>query len=636
MNVILVYTVSVKLCAQTPYPPGTKVSEVLGVIHMNGTYRFTTDNFFKEGVDEIEAMGTNVIKLFLGRSSTTTAYPSYFGCSWPSVSNLTQLAQSAYFQDAFARTQFKTYVLTAYEMTNGGNSTFFKDGLSAAERTNLYNEMYNLTTYLYNTYNNTGKTFVLANWEGDGMLGFVNRGTNQPPADTAHIWLQGLTDWFNARQDAITDARNAAITAGKTNVTVVGAAEFNHVSIRKSYDWPTMIDSIVPNLHMDLYSFSNWKTNLPAIVDDFNETLGYIKAKCPDSDMYGANDIYLGETGVFEYANLTGSNITTHTDYSDRLGREVMQRNTELALKFGVRYILHWEIFDNGIRTGVTIPPGQNATESQLTGTGIRRADGSYTGIYNYYKAIMTKTLGEYLHVFEAEAQTTSVSAGDTHSDIIYTGASGIYFSKLDANAVGDWVQYVLKLTETDSCDVKVNFRKGPTYGKFQLTIGSQTLPTVVDCYNASGNTFASVDLGRFKFVGIPASYNFKFTVTGKTGSEYDLGIDAITITPKSGQWYNSTLRAAGPVFTEKPMEAPVFNGLSVYPNPATSSITVQFNERYDVSVIDQLGRRRYARAGVTGRHDIGITSLPQGIYFISVLAGGRTTVRTFLKVNPV
>lgn len=616
---------------QTPYPPTTKVSEILGVIHMNGKYHFTTDNFMKEGIDEVQNMGTNVIKLFLGRSSTLS-YPSYWGVTFPTFNNLTQLAQTSYFQDAFSRPQFKTYILTTYEMTNGGNVTNFKDGISTTERTNIYNEIYNLATYLYDTYNNTGKTFVLANWEGDGMLGFVNRASNLPPADTTHMWLQGLTDWFNIRQDAIIAARNAAIAAGKTNVKVVGAAEFNHVSIRKTYDWPTMLDSIVPKLHMDLYSFSNWKTNTPATVDDFNGTLALIKAKCPDSDMFGPNDIYLGETGVFEYANLTGSNIYAHTDYSDRLGREVMQRNTELALKFGVRYILHWDIFDNGLRDGVTLPPGQNATESQLTGTGIRRADGSYTGIYNYYKSIMSQTLGEYLHVFEAEAQTTSTSTGDTQTDIIYNSASGYYFSKLSADAVGDWIQYVLKLTETDSCDVKVTYRKGATYGKFTLTIGSQTLSPVVDCYNATANTFATTDMGHFKFTHTPNSYNFKFNVVGKTGSSYDLGIDAITITPLSGSSFNSTSFIDNKRQINLAQDDPVFKDFSFYPNPAVSQVSVKFNDKYTVSFYDLSGYKKLEKSNLAGEQQIDVSSLKRGIYIINVTTGGKTAIRKLIK----
>src|SRR5690606_37003280 len=120
-----------------------------------------------------------------------------------------------------------------------------------------------------------------------------------------------------------TAARRDAQAAGKTNVLVVGAAECNHVNIRSAYAWPTMIDSVIPRTHMDLYSFSNWKTNKPSTVDDFDSTLHYIKAKAPDSELFGEDNLYLGEIGTFELVNLVG-NIPAHTTASDRVAREVM------------------------------------------------------------------------------------------------------------------------------------------------------------------------------------------------------------------------------------------------------------------------------------------------------------------------
>jgi hypothetical protein len=617
-----------QVMGQTPYPTSTKLSDIIGVIHMNGTYRFNpSKDFMKEGVDEIENMGTSVIKLFMGKS-TAVSYPSYWGNNWPTFTNLTALAQTSYFQDAFNRPQFKTYVLTAFEMTNPGNVTNFKDGISATEETNLYNEIYNFTTYLCNTYANTGKTFILANWEGDGMLGFVNENPLPSPS-VQSTRLAGLTKWFQIRQNAITAARNAA---NKPGVTVLGAAEFNHVSIRKTYDWPTVIDSVVPKLNMDLYSFSNWKSNTPETVDDFNGTLNYIKAKCPDSYLFGANNIYLGETGTFETYSVIGD-IPEHNEYSDRVSRQIMQRNTELALKFGIRYILHWQIYCNGLRQGVVLPPGQNATESQLKGTGIRRADGSYSGIYNYYKAIMSKTIGEYLHAYEAEAQLTAKSTGDTDSDVIYTGASGLYFSKLDANAVGDWIQYTLRVSQTDSCTIKVKYRKGPTYGKFKLTVGSTVLNTVVDCYKTGDNTFAEVTLGKIKFNGSPASYNFKFTVEGKTGAEYDLGIDAIEIIPSTGQFFNVTSFAHNSPLLEKihTTEDVVFTDFKFYPNPVIHNFSTELNKLYDITMFDLSGKQVMQQYGLIGKQQFDLSNLNKGIYLLKVNSEGKTIVKKLI-----
>ncbi|WP_304064434.1 T9SS type A sorting domain-containing protein [Pedobacter glucosidilyticus] len=530
--------VSVKSYGQSPYPANTSLADVIGITHMNGKYRFDpSKDFMKEGVDEIEAMGTKVIKLFMGRS-TAVAYPRYWGTNWPNLTTntftLTDLAQTPYFQDALNRTQFKTYVLTTNELTNNGNVTYFQDGISPEEETRLYQEIYNFTTYLCNTFENTGKTFILSNWEGDGMLGFVNESPNLPSVTVQNTRINGFIKWFQIRQRAITDARNAA---NKQGVSVLGAAEFNHVNKGQTYTWPTMIDRVVPYLNMDLYSFSNWKSNTPSTVDDFNDLIKYITDRCPSSTLFGRNNLYLGETGTFEYLNVVGY-INGSTAASDRVSREIMQRNTEMALKAGIRFIVHWAIFDNGVRSGVTITPeDRNATESEGMGVGIRRANGSYSGTYTYYKSIMSKTIGEYLNVYEAEAQVTSKSSTTTEGDVLLGDASGSYLSKLEANATNNWIQYALRVSQTGECNVKAIIRKGPTYGKFRLSIGSQTINTEIDCYSPTGS-FELVDLGNFTFGANPATYNFRFNVTDKNSAatEYDLGFDAIILSPTSKQ----------------------------------------------------------------------------------------------------
>lgn len=43
-----------KLTAQTPYPASTQIKDILGIIHQNGKYRFTTSDYLTEGADEIQ------------------------------------------------------------------------------------------------------------------------------------------------------------------------------------------------------------------------------------------------------------------------------------------------------------------------------------------------------------------------------------------------------------------------------------------------------------------------------------------------------------------------------------------------------------------------------------------------------
>ena len=49
--------------------------------------------------------------------------------------------------------------------------------------------MYDLTHYLLTNYNNSGKTFYLGHWEGDGYLN-VNDWTTNPPRP----WTTGFVN----------------------------------------------------------------------------------------------------------------------------------------------------------------------------------------------------------------------------------------------------------------------------------------------------------------------------------------------------------------------------------------------------------------------------------------------------------
>ena len=299
-----------------------------------------------------------------------------------------------------------------------------------------------------------------------------------------------------------------------------------------------------------------------------------------------------------------------------------------------MRYILHWDIYDNGLRDGVTLPPGQNATEAQGVGVGIRRADGSYSGTYTYYKAIMNTTLGDYLHVYEAEAQGTTTSSGDTNADYLIGGASGGFISKLSADAVNDYIQYTLKQTQKQSCYVKVKYRTGPSYGKFKLSIGSQTLPNVVDCYNAT-NSLSEVTLGPFYFSNLPGtiSYNYKFTVQGKTGSGYDLGIDAITVEPLDNSPYFNSVSAINnqnnylvPFKIED--NNSIFDNFSCYPNPTVDKLSVDFNKSYNLAIYNLAGQKVLEKPIFFGRQEINVSSLQRGVYILKASTHGKTVTK--------
>src|SRR5205814_5169377 len=209
------------LAATTAFSAAARadLSDVLGVTHIDGQYYFGTQDYVSQGADQVLATGSKVIKLEMGPS-----YKSKYDWNtptWGTVNSLTDLAKTSYFSSVFSR-PFNTYVITSYSfgIPSGGDGTeYWLNGMSASQKTAEQASFYNFAKYLMTTYNGTGKTFSLENWEGDWAL---RDGPGHTPGLHDGIpgatQVQGMIDWFNAREAGIQQAR--AELAGKTDVKV--------------------------------------------------------------------------------------------------------------------------------------------------------------------------------------------------------------------------------------------------------------------------------------------------------------------------------------------------------------------------------------------------------------------------------
>ena len=88
----------------------------------------------------------------------------------------------------------------AYPFAN--SDEWWGSGYNASAGAKDYKEMYDVTRYFLTNYNNSGKTFYLGHWEGDGYLKVNNWTTNPSPAT-----IQGMIGWLNNRQKAVDDAK---------------------------------------------------------------------------------------------------------------------------------------------------------------------------------------------------------------------------------------------------------------------------------------------------------------------------------------------------------------------------------------------------------------------------------------------
>jgi hypothetical protein len=324
------------------------VRDVLGATHAGGLYNFTPEDYLDEGADQLLGFGTRVIKVWL----TNDAASLYlFNSDWlPPAANLVELAQKPYFQSLFSK-PFTTYMLVVKPVTD---SPQFLAGMTAEAVAAESGQMHDLASYLLTTYAGTGKTFVLQNWEGDHLL----RTGLTSDQDPAAISIQGMIDWWNARQDGVDRAR---AEVGEHGVRVAHAAEVNLLADAIAGK-VTATNDVIPYTHADLYSYSSWDIQFdPALL---TQALDFLRSKAPPSALYGRRNVYLGEFGAAKDQVPSGA-----------VRREVVDELTEAALAWGALYAVYWQLYDN--EAYVTLDPKkQRPTAAQLRGFWLIRPDG--------------------------------------------------------------------------------------------------------------------------------------------------------------------------------------------------------------------------------------------------------------------
>jgi hypothetical protein len=467
------------------------LAEVVGITHMGGYYNFTDKDYLTEGADLIAAMGVHVIKLgFSDHYKEEYRYNS----RWPeNIQSMTDLAKTEPYRRVLGKPEFKTIVLEA----QGFGAKYFHRGLSKKDEAYIKKEFYDVTRHLLTEYKGTGKTFVLQNWEGDGHMNM--KSIPQEQRETA---IQGMIDWLNARQDGIELARKET---GMNGVLVVGAAEVNHVpnsvnapGTPKGFDYPLVVDTVVPHTHMDLYSLSAWGPCCsPGTEQTLVEKLDYLVKRAPPSRIYGRRNIVLGEYGAPE--NDPGIR-------NPALACAVARKQLELALQWGVRYACYWELYCNGLRRGETVGQNGRATASQLRGVWLVRPDRSPTMIGYYLKDLCNpKTKSAFKSRWNATYSRFDVPAVSEYdrphpprpapepgpasllTEAEDPGATVIAWDSTNVNRTGEW--------QTTS---KVKFQERPTTftrrkdatAKFPLGISAPSLAIVSIYRHVGGGTY--------------------------------------------------------------------------------------------------------------------------------------------------
>jgi hypothetical protein len=294
-----------------------------------GMYKFTTNTLLVETAQAITNMGSDVIKMYMGSSTANQS-----GVTLPSnVTNLLTLARDEPSYHQVLDMTFRHFVIWAYALAN--SDQWWGSGYNSTQGAKDYNEMYALTQYLLTNYNNSGKTFYLGHWEGDGYLSVNNWSTNPNPAT-----IQGMIGWLNNRQKAVDDAKRAT---AYTNVNVFNYTEANRVRdamLNGPNNNQRVINMVLPYVtNIDYLSYSSYDAQNLSTADLYT-TLNYMQSMLPTNkaSVVPGERMWIGEYGW-------GGNSTTA---QEPLNRAYIQRL--LGWNSGgqcLKFILFWEMYSN-------------------------------------------------------------------------------------------------------------------------------------------------------------------------------------------------------------------------------------------------------------------------------------------------
>jgi hypothetical protein len=319
-------------------PQVDKYNVRVGTQTFSGLYHFTTSDLLIETASAITNMGSDILKMQLG-----SGFFSKYGILQNSgITSLVSLVKNEPSCRKVFDMPFRRYITWTSAFST--STPDWNNGYtSASDQANDYREFYDLTRYLLTNYNNSGKTFYLGHWEGDGYLNVSVNGTSwatNPPAQ----WTAGFVKYLNNRQKAIDDAKDATAFS---NVDVFGYAECNRVRDamnNSANNNQRMINCVIPYVtNLDYVSYSSYDMQR---LSDANKqaTMDYIEAHLPTNKVSAipGERVWIGEYG---YAN--GGDTPAQQEPETRA---YIQWLLNYGQK-GIPHILFWEIYDNETNT---------------------------------------------------------------------------------------------------------------------------------------------------------------------------------------------------------------------------------------------------------------------------------------------
>lgn len=301
---------------------------ILGTQTIAPQYKLTDKTDLVETAEAILAMGSNTLKIALGPDYRTKKYRLPEN---PSIHTLSDLAGKEPSYRKVLGMPFTYYLLWTYSFSA---DTFTKESFPKEEQEKEYREVYDFARYLLATYNGSGKTFFLGNWEGDWHL--VESWNKREPRPGV---AENMIVWLNIRQKAIDDA--------KRDVPHKNVQLYHYLEVcLTAPEGKTVTNLVLPHTNPDFVSYSSWDClgwggfqpfkKGPALRAEVKRALDHIESRLTPKPAIHGKRVFLGEFGFFPKA-------LKNPAEADGYCREVMRA----GLEWGCPFILYWEMYCN-------------------------------------------------------------------------------------------------------------------------------------------------------------------------------------------------------------------------------------------------------------------------------------------------
>jgi hypothetical protein len=343
---------------------------VLGINSFPSRYHFSTDSGIIEQAKQTRALGSNIFK-----TAITVKHLKNYGYKISDVDNIMDVMHLIPDYDKIFAMDFKYFFFWLHTATGIG----WKKGINKKEEKILYDEMFDFTTYMLKKYNNTGKTFMIGNWEGDWLLhGEGNRDKTPSKED-----VDNMTKWFQIRQRAVEDAKSKSKAV---NVNIYHYIEVN-LAVKGLTGGTCITSDILPNVAVDFVSYSSYesskKKDYLANKESLTKVLNYIEGQLkPKEGLPFKRRVFIGEYGGQAFDDKP----ETHLKQFDNV-KDIMQISLEEDLPF----TLHWQLYNNEYTQD-----GKSKNMSLINENGEKRP--MYFLHQNYFKK-----MNEYLKNYKLE-----------------------------------------------------------------------------------------------------------------------------------------------------------------------------------------------------------------------------------------